>query len=63
MVDQVDEVGRVAGRAARVGQRALVEQHDVAPAETAEVIGDAVADDPGADDDDARVLRDAHSGW
>ena len=48
-----DEVGGVAGRPARVGQRPLVDLHDVAPAEPGEVVDEAVADDAGADDDDA----------
>ena len=57
VVGQEDEVRGVAGRAARVRERALVEQQDVAPAEPRQVVGHAVADDAGADDDDACVLR------
>ena len=53
VVGQEDEVRRVTGRAAGVRQRPLVEQDDVAPAETGEVPGHAVADDAGADDHDA----------
>ena len=55
VIDREDEVRRVAGRAARVGERALVEQHDVALAKPREVMREAVADDPGADDDDLRA--------
>ena len=61
VVDQVDEVRGVACGPARVGQRALVEQHDVAPAQAAEVVGEAVADDAGADHDGSQLsssLRD-----
>ena len=53
VVDREDEVRGVAGRAARVGQRALVDQRDVGLAEAGQVVGDAVADDPRADDHDA----------
>ncbi len=53
VVDREDEVRCVAGRPAGVGQRALVDQRHVGLAEPAEVVGEAVADDPGADDDDA----------
>ena len=48
----------VAGRAAGVGQRALVELDDVAPAEPGQVVHEAVADDAGADDDGAGGGRD-----
>ena len=51
VVDREDEVRRVAGRAAGVGQRALVDLHDVGPAEPRQVVGEAVADDAAADDD------------
>ena len=47
-----------------VGQRALVDQRDVGLAEPGQVVGDAVADDAGADHDDlprARC-RSAHVG-
>ena len=47
---------RVAGRAARVRQHALLEQDDVAPAEAGQVVGHAVADDAGADDDDSGAV-------
>ena len=53
VVDGEDEVRRVSGRAAGVRQRALVEQHDVGPAQPREVVGEAVADDAAADDDGA----------
>ena len=39
------------------GQRALVELHEVGPAEPGEVADEAVADDAGADDDALRLLR------
>ena len=55
VVDGEDEVGGVPGRAAGVRQRALVEQHEVAPAEPREVVNHAVADDAGADDDRLRA--------
>ena len=57
VVDREDEVGRVAGGAARVRERALVDQHEVRPAEPREVADQAVAHDPGADDDCARLRR------
>ena len=52
VVDGKDEVRRVPGRAAGVGQRAHVELDDVGPAELGEVVDEAVADDAGSDDDD-----------
>ena len=55
VVDGEDEVGGVSGRAARVRERPLVEQHEVAPAEPGEVMNHAVADDAGADDDRLRA--------
>ena len=57
VVDGEDEVRRVAGGAAGVGQRALVDLDDVAPAEAGQVVDQAVADDAGADDDHARGGR------
>ena len=57
VVGQEDEVRGVAGRAAGVRQRALLDQDDVPPAEPGEVVDEAVADDAGADDDDARPFR------
>ena len=57
VVGREDEVRGVAGRAARVGQRALVEQHDVGPAEAGEVADQAVADDAGADDHALGAVR------
>src|SRR5581483_8415329 len=59
MVDREDEVRRVTGRAARVRQRPLVEEHQIAPAEVREVVHEAVADDAGADDDGTRARRQA----
>jgi hypothetical protein len=52
VVGQEDEVRRVPGRPAGVGQRALVDLDDVGPAEACQVVHEAVADDAGADDDD-----------
>ena len=43
------------GRASRVGERALVDLHDVAPAEPSQVVDEAVADDAGADHHDRAV--------
>jgi hypothetical protein len=43
----------------RVGERALVELHDVLPAQAGEMVGDAVPDDAGTDDDDVGVLRES----
>src|SRR5207237_6915290 len=57
VVDREDEVRRMAGRAAGVRQRPLLEQDDVAPALLRQVVDDAVADDPGADNDDAGLIR------
>ena len=57
VVDREDEVRRVAGRATRVRQRPLVEQHEVGPAELGEMADEAVADDAGADHDRARGRR------
>src|SRR5512134_1539297 len=45
--------GRVPCRAA--GEASLLEQHDVAPAELRQVVGDARPDDPAADDHDFGV--------
>ena len=53
VVDREDEVRRVPGGAAGVGQRALVDLDDVAPAEPGEMVHEAVADDAGADHHDA----------
>ena len=76
VVDGEDEVRRMPRRAAWVGQRALVDQHHVGPAEPGEVADQTVADDAGADDDDlgvggelvvahGAILRDgpARDGW
>ncbi len=46
--------GRVPGGAA--GETPLLQQHHVLPAELRQVIRDAGADDPAADDDDARAI-------
>jgi hypothetical protein len=57
VLDREDEVGRVPGRAARVGQRPLVQQDDVPPAEQRQVVDEAVADDARANDHGARAGR------
>ena len=57
VVDEIDEVRRVPGRAAGIRQRPLVEQQDIPPAQAREVVGEAVADDAAADDDGAGVRR------
>jgi len=44
----------VTRRASGVGQRALLEQHEIRPAEPREVVRDAVADDAGPDHDRLR---------
>ena len=62
VVDGEDEVRRVPGGAAGVGQRALVDLDDVAPPEPGEMVHEAVADDAGADHDDAGGGRDCPSG-
>ena len=51
-----DKVRRVPGGSAGIRHRALVDQDDVRPAEPGQVVRKAVADDSGADDDDARPL-------
>src|SRR6185312_3941189 len=51
VVDGEDEVRGMAGGAARVRERPLVDQDEVLPAEPGEVPDQAVADDAGADDD------------
>ena len=56
MVDREDEVRRVAGRAAGVRERPLVDLHEVGPAELGQPAGEAVADDPSADHDDLHTL-------
>ncbi len=48
-----DEAGRVRGRAAGGGQRALFEDGDVVPAAGGQFVGERAADDAGADDDHA----------
>ena len=56
MVDEIDEIRGVPGGAAGAGKRSLVEQHYVSPAKATQVVGHAVAHDPGADHDHARCL-------
>ncbi len=56
VVDREDEVGRVAGRAARVRKRPLVELDEIGDAELGEPAGEAVADDAAADDDDLHTV-------
>ena len=67
VVDREDEVRGVAGRAAGVRQRPLVDQRDVRLAEPRQVVGEAVADDPRADDHDAlgrrQLLGRIRGGW
>src|SRR5579871_2245558 len=53
MVGKEDEVRGMSGGSTRVRHAALVEQDDVLPAEARQVKDHAVADDAGADDDDA----------
>ena len=48
-----DETCGVPGRAA--GELLALKQHDVAPTELAQVVGDRAADDAAADNDDART--------
>jgi len=50
VIDGEDEVGGVAGRSAGIGERALVDEHQVVPTELRQVLDQAVADDAGADD-------------
>jgi len=57
VVDREDEVRRVAGGAAGVGQRTFVDQDEVAPAEPGEMPDDAVADYACADNDAAGAAR------
>ena len=47
----------MAGRSAGVGEGALVQLDDVPPPQPGQVVRDAVAHDPRADDDDARPVR------
>ena len=53
-----DQPRRMPGRAA--GQPPALQQHDVAPAELGQMIGDRTAGDPAPDDDDTRVARNLH---
>ena len=55
-----DQARGVRGRAARLPERSLVDDDDLLPARVGEVVGDAGAGDPGADDDDARGLGRSH---
>src|SRR6266704_2587546 len=50
VLDREDEVGGVPGGPARVGHRALVHQHEVAPPQQRQVVDEAVADDARAHD-------------
>ncbi|MNY71813.1 hypothetical protein D3C86_2102410 [compost metagenome] len=50
-----DEARRMPGGAA--AELALLEQHDVGPAEFCQMISDRAADDAAADDDDACLRR------
>ena len=52
MIGGEDEVGRVAGRSAGVGKRALFDQDQVVPAESSQMLDQAIADDAGSDDGD-----------
>ena len=70
VVDREDEVRGVAGRAARVRERPLVDLDEVGPAELREPAGEAVADDSAADHDDlhtltrtSRIARSKFSTW
>ena len=63
VVDREDEVGGMAGRAARVGKRALVEEHHAVPAEPGQVVGDAATDDPRPDHDRPRSRRQRCRGY
>jgi hypothetical protein len=49
-----DQARGVRGRAARLEERALVDDDDLLPPTLGEVVGDARAGDPGADDRHAR---------
>ena len=57
VIDEEDEVRSVAGGSAGVGQRALVDLHDVAPSQARQVIGHGVAHDASADDDALGLAR------
>ena len=57
VVDEEDEVRRVTGGPAGVGQRALVDLDDVAPAQARQVVGHGVAHDACADDDALGLAR------
>jgi len=56
MVDREDEVRGMAGRAAGVRERSLVDLNQVDPAELREPSGKAVADDAAADHDDLHTV-------
>ncbi len=47
----------MAGRSARVRERALVDEDDVLPAQPGQVADQTAAHDAGADDDDVGLLR------
>ena len=57
MVDREDEVGGVAGRASRVGKRALVHQHQIRPSKLGQVSDETVADYAGSDHHALRARR------
>ena len=62
VVGRVDEVRRVARRAAGIGQRPLLDQHNVGPAQLGKVADKAAADDAGPNNYDVCSLRDlAHA--
>jgi hypothetical protein len=63
VLDGEDEVGRVAGAAARVWQRSLVHKHDVFPAEQGQMVNEAVAYDARADYDGARARWNVAHGY
>ena len=52
-----DEARGVRGRAARLPERTLVDEHDVGAAELGEVICQTGSGDAAADDDDVGLLR------
>ena len=52
-----DEVRRVAGGSAGIGQRPLVDQQQVLPPELRQMLDQAIADDPGADHGDRGPRR------
>src|SRR5437016_5442775 len=59
VIGEKDEVRGVPGGSARVGKWALVDQDDLLPTLLCQVVGHAVAHDPGTDHDDSRLRRHA----